>query len=71
MARYWKLWGFLGSQVIGLIFGLLAYNGLAECGVVGDPTTCSAFGLSYVQLQLGINTVLGALGVYSAPKNAD
>lgn len=71
MSKYNKLWGFIGSQVLGLLIGLLAFAGVAECTIQSDPTTCTVFGMSYGVMQVALNSILGAIGVYQAPANTE
>lgn len=70
-SNFWKLWGFIGGYVVGLLFAWAAYAGLASCT---DPTavdTCTLFGMSPEMAKNLIAGIFGALGVVVAPKNVE
>ena len=69
MAKFNKFWLAVSGNILGIVLVYLGFKGIATCGVVDDATTCSLFGLTYVQIQATVQAILNSLLVLAGPAN--
>lgn len=71
MGRYSKLIGALVGNLVAVLLAFVAtrWTGVAECTVVDEVQTCTAFGFSQTQITAALMTAVNAAFVYFFPAN--
>jgi hypothetical protein len=71
MSQYSKLIGALVGNLVAILLAYIAtkWTGVAECALVDQVQTCTAFGFSQAQITAGLMTVVNAAFVYLFPAN--
>lgn len=69
MSKYNKLWSYIGGSAVGLVFGVLAWKGLATCTDETVLATCSLYGLTPATVNAIFGQVFGGIGLVAGPAN--
>lgn len=71
MGNYSKLIGALVGNVVAILLAYVAtkWTGVAQCTIVDQVQTCTAFGFSQAQITAGLMTVVNTAFVWWFPPN--